>query len=104
MKAEDAERAEKKEQAKGKKHKKLLEQVDLFVMLALLGHRNNKTGQCDPSHEVIAAEIGVSASTVKRSFNRLIEAGFMGNQTINKQFLPNNGHQAGGFGGIGIHF
>jgi hypothetical protein len=33
-----------------------------------------------------------------------IEAGFMGNQTINKQFLPSNGHESGGFGGIGIHF
>jgi hypothetical protein len=33
-----------------------------------------------------------------------IEAGFMGNTTINKQFLPGNGHEEGGFGGIGIHF
>lgn len=65
------------EQAKGKKHKKLLEQVDLFVMVALIGHRNNQTGQCDPSHATIAREIGVSESTVKRSFKRLIAAGFM---------------------------
>jgi hypothetical protein len=33
-----------------------------------------------------------------------IEAGFMGNTTTNKQFLPSNGHEEGGFGGIGIHF
>jgi hypothetical protein len=33
-----------------------------------------------------------------------IEGGFMGNSTINKQFLPGNGHQAGAFAGIGIHF
>jgi hypothetical protein len=33
-----------------------------------------------------------------------IEGGFMGNNTNNKQFLPANGHHAGGFGGIGIHF
>ncbi|MBR0861864.1 helix-turn-helix domain-containing protein [Bradyrhizobium diazoefficiens] len=65
------------EEAKGKKHKKLLEQVDLFVMVALIGHRNNQTGQCDPSHATIAREIGVSESTVKRSFKRLIAAGFM---------------------------
>lgn len=33
-----------------------------------------------------------------------IEAGFMGNSTVNKQFLPGNGHESGAFGGIGIHF
>ncbi|MEY9594789.1 DNA-binding transcriptional regulator YhcF (GntR family) [Bradyrhizobium yuanmingense] len=65
------------EQAKGKKHKKLLEQVDLLVMVALIGHRNNQTGRCDPSHATIAREIGVSESTVKRSFKRLIAAGFI---------------------------
>jgi len=33
-----------------------------------------------------------------------LEAGFMGNSSTNKQFLPSNGHEAGAFGGIGIHF
>ena len=33
-----------------------------------------------------------------------LEAGFMGNSTINKQFLPSNGHEAGAFAGIGLHF
>jgi hypothetical protein len=33
-----------------------------------------------------------------------IEAGYMGTNTNNKQFLPTNGHESGGFGGIGIHF
>ena len=33
-----------------------------------------------------------------------IEGGFMGNNTNNKQFLPSNGHESGGFAGIGIHF
>ena len=33
-----------------------------------------------------------------------IEGGFMGNNSNNKQFLPGNGHESGGFGGIGIHF
>ena len=33
-----------------------------------------------------------------------VEAGFMGNSTINQQNLPGNGHEAGGFAGIGIHF
>ncbi|SFM57033.1 Helix-turn-helix domain-containing protein [Bradyrhizobium sp. Rc3b] len=70
-------KAQAKEQAKGKKHKKLLEQVDLFVMVALIGHRNNKTGQCDPSHATIAREIGVSVSSVQRSFKRLVKAGFI---------------------------
>jgi Copper amine oxidase N-terminal domain len=32
------------------------------------------------------------------------EAGFMGNQATNKQFLPINGHESGGFAGFGIHF
>jgi hypothetical protein len=33
-----------------------------------------------------------------------LEAGFMGNGTVNKQFLPGNAHESGGFAGIGIHF
>ena len=33
-----------------------------------------------------------------------IEAGFMGNSTAHKQFLPVNTHEAGGFGGVGVHF
>ncbi|WP_316164544.1 MULTISPECIES: helix-turn-helix domain-containing protein [unclassified Bradyrhizobium] len=70
-------KAQAKEEAKGKKHKKLLEQVDLLVMVALIGHRNNQTGQCNPSHATIAAEIGVSVSTVQRSFKRLDAAGFL---------------------------
>ncbi|UFX46133.1 helix-turn-helix domain-containing protein [Bradyrhizobium sp. 41S5] len=69
-------KAQAKEEAKGKKQRKLL-QVDLFVMMALIGHRNNKTGQCDPSHAQIAREIGVAESTVKRSFKRLTNAGFI---------------------------
>jgi hypothetical protein len=32
------------------------------------------------------------------------EAGFMGNQSTNKQFLPANGHESGGFAGLGVHF
>jgi hypothetical protein len=32
------------------------------------------------------------------------EAGFMGNQSTNKQFLPINGHESGGFAGFGLHF
>jgi hypothetical protein len=32
------------------------------------------------------------------------EAGFMGNVSINKQFLPINGHESGGFAGFGVHF
>jgi hypothetical protein len=32
------------------------------------------------------------------------EAGFMGNQSTNKQFLPVNGHESGGFAGFGVHF
>ncbi|WP_316174119.1 MULTISPECIES: helix-turn-helix domain-containing protein [unclassified Bradyrhizobium] len=70
-------KAQAKEEAKGKKHRKLLEQVDLLVMVALIGHRNNRTGRCDPSFATIAAEIGVSISTVQRSFKRLKAAGFV---------------------------
>jgi hypothetical protein len=32
------------------------------------------------------------------------EGGFMGNQSTNKQFLPVNGHESGGFAGFGVHF
>jgi len=28
----------------------------------------------------------------------------MGNQSTNKQFLPVNGHESGGFAGVGLHF
>lgn len=70
--------------AKGEKYEKLFEQVDLLVMVALSGHRNNKTGQCDPSHALIADEIGVSVSTVQRSFERLKAAGFI--STLKKFF------------------
>jgi hypothetical protein len=65
------------EQTKGRKHKnKLFEQVDLFVMVALIGHRNNQDGHCTPSHATIAESIGVSVSTVQRSYERLEAAGF----------------------------
>jgi hypothetical protein len=38
-------------------------------------------------------------------FGRIFfEAGFMGNQATNKQFLPINGHESGGFAGLGVHF
>ena len=41
---------------------------------------------------------------VLKNTGLFIEGGFMGNSSINKQFLPTNGHEAGGFAGIGIHF
>ncbi|MGO4712537.1 helix-turn-helix domain-containing protein [Bradyrhizobium sp. 2TAF24] len=66
-----------KEQAKGRKYPKSLEQVDVLVMLALIGHRSNMTGQCDPAQPTIAAELGVSVSTVERSIKRLDRAGFL---------------------------
>ncbi len=54
-----------------------LEQIDVLVMIALIGHRNNKTGRCDPAYPLIAAEIGVSARTVERSIGRLKNFGFL---------------------------
>ena len=42
--------------------------------------------------------------TFSKDSGVFIEAGFMGNNTNNKQFLPGNGHEAGAFAGIGVHF
>ena len=47
-------------------------------------------------------QAGLAYSVMKNGI--FIEGGFMGNNTNNKQFLPSNGHHAGGFAGIGIHF
>jgi hypothetical protein len=51
----------------------------------------------------VGLTLGVPFDLFKHS-GIFIEGGFMGNATTNKQFLPGNGHEAGGFGGIGIHF
>ena len=51
--------------------------VDVRVALYLLSRRNNKTGQLNPKHKTIAAEIGESVSTVKRSIDRLAEYGWI---------------------------
>lgn len=47
-------------------------------------------------------QAGLAYSVMKNGI--FIEGGFMGNNTNNKQFLPSNGHHAGAFAGIGIHF
>jgi hypothetical protein len=47
-------------------------------------------------------QAGLAYSVMKNGI--FIEGGFMGNNTNNKRFLPSNGHHAGAFAGIGIHF
>jgi hypothetical protein len=49
------------------------------------------------------AGITYNLATFKKA-GIFFEAGFMGNQSTNKQFLPINGHESGGFAGLGIHF
>ena len=52
-------------------------------------------------------QVGLTYSFPFHVFNGggvFFEAGFMGNQSTNKQFLPINGHESGGFAGLGVHF
>jgi hypothetical protein len=52
-------------------------------------------------------QAGITYNLPFAKFNNagiFFEAGFMGNVSTNKQFLPLNGHESGGFAGFGIHF
>jgi DNA-binding transcriptional regulator YhcF (GntR family) len=49
--------------------------VSLYV--ALKAHQNAKTGQCNPSEETIAKDLGVSTATVRRRKKLLIEKGVL---------------------------
>jgi hypothetical protein len=50
------------------------------------------------------AGITYSFAQFNKNDGIFFEAGFMGNQSTNKQFLPINGHESGGFAGFGVHF
>ena len=49
----------------------VLEAFDLAVYSLLSLHRNDSTGQCNPTYETLARELNVSRSTIKRSIRRL---------------------------------
>ena len=55
------------------------------------------------SYRFLQYQAGVTFSPSKKS-GFFIEGGFMGNNINNKNNYPGNGHEAGGFGGIGFHF
>ena len=46
----------------------------LKVLTLLAWHHNGKTGQCNPSHELLAKELGRSTRTVRRAIAELREA------------------------------
>lgn len=47
------------------------------VLLLLLNHRNGTTGQCNPSHALLAEEMGVSRTAVKNALTWLRDAGII---------------------------
>jgi hypothetical protein len=52
-------------------------------------------------------QAGLAFSIPTAQFGRaglFLEAGYMGNSKVNRQFMPSNGRESGGFAGIGIHF
>ena len=50
-------------------------ELGYFVML--LYHRNEKTGQCNPSQERLAKMLGVDTQTVRRQTTKIRDAGFI---------------------------
>jgi DNA-binding MarR family transcriptional regulator len=49
----------------------------LAVFAALLMHRNQKTGLCNPTVPTLAADVGLSHETVERAIGELERAGFV---------------------------
>jgi hypothetical protein len=55
------------------------------------------------TYRFLQYQAGVTFSPNPKS-GFFLEAGFMGNNISNKNNYPGNGHESGGFGGIGFHF
>ncbi len=47
------------------------------VYMALMAHRNQKTGLCNPSQEAISAECSLAIRSVRRSIKVLLDAGLL---------------------------
>ena len=62
-----------------------------LVLLMLANHTNGHTGQCNPSHKLLAEECCMGASTLKNHLQRLEEQGFIEVQHRSKDgvSLPN---------------
>ncbi len=73
-----------------------LKALDKLVLIMLANYANHLTGQCNPSHDRLANECGMSRSTLKASIARLEETGLL---TIERRSadgvaLPNQYHLA----------
>ncbi len=62
-----------------------------FVLLMLANRTNHDTGRCDPSHERLADDCGMSKASVKRAIRALAEAGYLSveNRTKNGEKQTN---------------
>jgi hypothetical protein len=62
-----------------------------LVLLLLANHTNGHTGQCNPSHKLLAEECRMGLSTLKNHIKGLEEAGFLRIVHISKEgvSLPN---------------
>jgi hypothetical protein len=55
------------------------------------------------TYRFLQYQAGLTFSPAEKS-GFFVEGGFMGNNISNKQNYPGNGHESGGFAGIGFHF
>lgn len=71
--------------------KKRLPTNQKMVLLMLANRTNGDTGRCDPSHQRLAEDCGMSVSTVKRAIAQLEEAGLLEveTRTLHGVNLPN---------------
>jgi hypothetical protein len=62
-----------------------------LVLLMLANHCNGYTGQCNPSHKLLADECSMGVSTLKRQIASLEEAGFLAivHKSVEGVSLPN---------------
>lgn len=62
-----------------------------LVLIMLGGHSNGKTGQCNPSHKLLAEECCMSVSSLKTQIRGLAELGYLSivKNSKNGVSLPN---------------
>jgi hypothetical protein len=72
-----------------------------LVLLMLANHSNSHTGQCNPSHKLLAEECSMGLSTLKGHIAALEEAGYLRiiHKAIEGVSLPNQYHL--NLGGVG---
>lgn len=71
--------------------KKQLPTNQKMVLLMLANRTNSDTGRCDPSHQRLSEDCGMSVSTVKRAISQLEEAGYLvvESRSVRGVSLPN---------------